>query len=312
MMDLRALKQFVVLADELHFGRAAARLHMSQPPLSMAMRKLEAHWGVRLFHRTQRTVRLAPAGEALLPLARSLLRDAEALEAAVQAAHHGQRGRLRLGFVSTIGFGPLPDWLAAFRAAWPGVELHLREATFDVQMAAFEAGELDLGLVVHAPGDAPPGLQAMCVARDAMVLALPQAHSLAQSDFSLSEALRQELMIFPRQVAPSLFDHLMAFYRQHGVLPRLSQEATQTQTLINLVSVGMGLTWVPEPVMRLQRPGVVYRRLGDEAPRCETSLLWKPQAGPAVLNFVQAVQGALESGPSEALSSTMPPARSPV
>jgi DNA-binding transcriptional LysR family regulator len=296
--DLRVLRQFVVLAEELHFGRAAERLHMTQPPLSAAIRRLEEAWGLTLFHRTQRTVRLSAQAEGLLPLARALLRDAEALSEAAQAAQSGRRGRLRLGFVSTIGYGPLPHWLDAFRRAWPGVELHLREATFDVQMAAFEAQELDLGFVLHAPGEAPAGFEAMVVARDRLALAMPDTHPLSQGALVLAQALALPLMLFPRRVAPSLFDHLMAFYRAHGVQARLSQEATQTHTLINLVSVGMGLTWVPEPVVQLQRPGVVFRRLGEQAPWCETSLIWRPDAGATVGRFVDEVRRAMQ--PAEA------------
>jgi DNA-binding transcriptional LysR family regulator len=292
--DLRMLRQFVVLAEELHFGRAAQRLHMTQPPLSAAIRRLEDAWGVRLFCRTQRSVKLSAAGAGLLPQARALLRDADALAQAAHAVQAGRRGRLRLGFVSTIGYGPLPQWLDAFRRAWPEVELHLREATFDVQMTAFEADELDLGFVIHAPGDAPHGFQALCVSRDRLALALPETHPLSAGGLEWVQALTEPLMLFPRRVAPSLFDHLMAFYRAHGVQARLSQEANQTHTLINLVSVGMGLTWVPEPVVQLQRPGVVFRRLGEQAPWCETSLIWRPAAGATVARFVEAVRAALQ------------------
>lgn len=294
MLELRPLRQFLVLAEELHFGRAAKRLHITQPPLTIAIRQLERTWGVTLFHRTQRAVALSPAGQALLPLARRLLEDAERIPAAVQAAERGELGRLRLGFVSTIGFGGLPRWLAGFRKRWPQVELALREATLDVQLQAFSSGQLDLGFALHAPGACPSGFDHLTVAHEALVLALSAEHPMAQqAPITLAQALEEPLLIFPRAVAPSLFDGLLAFYRQHHHTPRLAQEATQMQTLVNLVSAGMGVAWVPESVMQLQRPGVVYRRLDEWAPRCETSLIWQTPVTAVVQRFVDHVAQAL-------------------
>lgn len=136
LIELRALRQFVAVAEELHFGRAAARLSMTQPPLTQAIQALEQRLGLQLFERTRRTVRLLASGAALLDAARRVLADAAALPAAVQAAARGDSRRLRLAFVSSIAYGPLPHWLRSFRATHPGVRLDLREATLDVQMAA--------------------------------------------------------------------------------------------------------------------------------------------------------------------------------
>ena len=159
MIELRPLRQFVAVAEELHFGRAARRLAMTQPPLTQAVQGLERALGVQLFERSKRTVALTPAGHALLEEARRLLRAAAALPAAVQAAALGRSGRLRLAFVSSIAYGPLPLWLRRFREAHPGVELQLREATLDVQLAAFAADDIDAGFVLHAPGARPPVLR---------------------------------------------------------------------------------------------------------------------------------------------------------
>lgn len=300
MLDARQLRQFLAVAEELHFGRAAERLHMTQPPLTMAVRQMEASLGVLLFERSSRSVALAPAGEALLPIARRLLEEMRRIPATLQAAAQGRLGRLRLGFVSTMGFASLPQWLRSFRAAHPEVELALKEATFDVQLSAFGAGEMDAGFVLHAPGASPVGFQALCVSREAMVLALPSEHPLALADALRVEAVLQEpLLIFPRRIAPSLYDAQLSFYSAHQRSPHLVQEAIQMQTIVNLVSAGMGLAWVPESVMQLQRPGVCYRRLPDSgAPRCETSLIWPASPTPVVERFVAHVRAMLGTSPA--------------
>jgi len=289
-VELRPLRQFVAVAEELHFGRAAQRLHMTQPPLTQAIQLLESQLGVRLFERTRRSVALTPAGDALLLHARRLLAAAEELPRLMQAAAEGFSGQLRLAFVSSIAYGPLPEWLRSFREAHPEVQLQLREATLDVQLQAFEADEIDAGFVLHAPGAAPPGFAAWTALQEPLVLALPQGKA-GQRAPRLSEVLAQPLVIFPRDISPSLFDAVLAFYRGHGVTPRIAQEAIQMQTIVNLVSVGMGVAWVPHSVTQLQRPGVVYRQLPGAGLASETSLLWREPALPVVQRFVQHVRG---------------------
>jgi len=296
-VELRPLRQFVAVAEELHFGRAARRLHMTQPPLTQAVQALEAALGVRLFERTRRSVALTPAGDALLLHARRLLASAEQLPGLVQAAAAGFRGQLRLAFVSSIAYGPLPGWLRGFREAHPEVQLQLREATLDVQLEAFAAGEIDAGFVLHAPGAAPAGFAAWMALREPLVLALPEEHPAARASRAprLAEVLTEPLVIFPRVIAPSLFDAVLAFYRGHGVAPRIAQEAIQMQTIVNLVSVGMGVAWVPLSVTQLQRPGVVYRRIAAAGLHSETSLLWREPMPPVVQRFVAHVQGQRRS-----------------
>lgn len=294
--ELRALRQFLVLAEELHFGRAAQRLHMTQPPLSLAVQQLEARLGARLFDRSQRAVALSAAGAALVPVVRRLLQDAEDLPRLAQAAAAGRSGRLRLAFVSSVAYGPLPGWLQGFRAAYPEVQLDLREATLDVQLAAFAAGEADAGFVLHAEGAAPPGLLAWRALREPMVMALPERHPLAQrAALSLPDVAAEPLVIFPREIAPSLFDAVVGHYRAQGATPHIAQQANQMQTIVNLVSAGIGLAWVPAALMQLQRPGVVYRSVDGDALRCETSLVWRADAPPVVQGFVAHVQGTAQA-----------------
>ncbi len=313
-IDLRLWRQFVAVAQELHFGRAARSLHMTQPPLTQGIAQLEAALGVRLFERTKRSVRLSAGGAALLPDVLDLLARAQALPAIARSAAGGVAGRLRLAFVSTVGYTVLPQWVRAFRALYPQVRLDLLEATADVQADAFERGDIDAGFLLHAPGFAPADLSALQVASEPLVLALPAQHVLAlqRAEPDLDEALRPPLVIFPRHIAPSLHDAVFGLYHLGGVLPDVAQEANQMQTIVNLVSAGLGIAWVPHSVRQFQRPGVVYRSLrrrqsaGGRAgladgarTQCETSLVWRAaNTNPTLARFVAFVRGEIEAEPA--------------
>ena len=251
MVELRVWRQFVTLADELHYGRAAQRLHMTQPPLTQAIQGLERTLGVPLFDRSRRAVALTPAGAALVAPARRLLEAAGELPRIAQAAAAGLAGQLRLAFVSSIAYGPLPEWLRSFRASHPQVQLLLREATLDVQLAAFAADEIDAGFVLHAPGAAPAGFATWTALSEPLVVALPERHPLASArpaaGLRLAQVAAEPLVIFPRLIAPSLYDAVLAACRAQGATPQIAQEAIQMQTIVNLVSAGMGVAWVPEP-----------------------------------------------------------------
>ena len=171
------------------------------------------------------------------------------------------------------------------------MQIALREATLDVQLQAFAADEIDAGFVLHAEGAAPPGLAAWRALREPLVLALPEAHPLAsRRTLGLAQIAAEPLVIFPRVIAPSLFDAVLGHYRAHGATPVIAQEAIQMQTIVNLVSAGIGLAWVPASLKLLQRPGVVYRPLSGPPLHCETSLVWREPAPPVVARFVAHVQ----------------------
>ncbi|KQT13101.1 LysR family transcriptional regulator [Ramlibacter sp. Leaf400] len=291
LVELRLWRQFAAVAETLHFGRAAERLNMTQPPLTQGIAQLERLLGVRLFDRTKRSVQLTEAGAALLPEAQALLSRALALPAQARAAAQGEAGHLRLAFVSTVGFSLLPAWVRAYRAEHPHTRLELVEATGDVQLPAIERGEIDAGFLLHSPGFAPAGLAHLRIAREPLVLALPEQHPLAVArNLSLARVMDEPLVLFPRRILPSLHDALFGLYHAAGREPRVAQEAIQMQTIVNLVSAGLGLAWVPESVRQFQRPGVAYRTLGGaqglKVPRCETSLAWRPEPGSALARFV--------------------------
>jgi DNA-binding transcriptional LysR family regulator len=299
-IEWRVWRQFATLAEELHFGRAAQRLHMTQPPLTQAIAGLERTLGVRLFDRTKRSVRLTATGQALLPAVLDVLARAQALPARARAAADGEEGRLRLAFVSTVGFDLLPGWVRRFRDRFGAVQLDLVEATGDVQLGLLERGEVDAGFILHSPGFVPPGLMRYSVAREPLVVAVPESHGLAsQARLSLGDVLTQPLVVFPRRIVPSLYDAIFGLYHAAGHSPVVAQEAIQMQTIINLVAAGLGLAWVPASVQAFQRPGVVYRELapgdGFAVPLCETSLIWQGAAVPVILQrFIEVIGPAAD------------------
>lgn len=286
MIELRQLQQFLAVAEALHFGRAAERLHMTQPPLTQAVRKLESQLGLRLFERTSRSVTLTAAGRALQEAGQRLLNQAQALPAEVQAVAAGLRGRLRLAFVSTVGFSGLPGWLRQFRERYPELSLSLREATLDVQLREFAAGAIDAGFVIHSPGCAPAGFERLSVGIEPMVLAIPASDPEPDE----VELTRAPLIIFPREIAPSIFDAILA---RHGS-PGVAQEAIQMQTIVHLVSAAIGVAWVPASLRGMQRSGVQYREMVNP-PWVETSLIWRSDAAPAVRRFVEHVGAGVAS-----------------
>jgi DNA-binding transcriptional LysR family regulator len=163
-----------------------------------------------------------------------------------------------------------------------------------LQLQAFAEGQLDAGFILHAPGVLPAGFERLSVSLEPLVLALPGNEPLALKPRpELRAALALPLVIFPREIAPSLFDAVLAFYRDHQATPRIAQEAIQMQTIVNLVSAGMGAAWVPAALMGLQRAGVVYKQLRAEVPQAETSLIWRADAAPAVRRFVEHVRAQL-------------------
>jgi DNA-binding transcriptional LysR family regulator len=283
-MELRHLRYFVAVAEALSFGRAAARLHISQPPLSRQIRGLEEELGALLFSRTRRSVRLTPAGAALLPEARRLLRDADALQAGARQLAAGEVGTLALGFISVAAYNLLPELAPEFHRRHPGIKLVLREATSDVQLAALGQGELDVGLVLP-PVDAP-GLEYAPLLHDTLVVALPAGRS-GKGPVALASLRDEPFILFPRKVGTSLYDQIVGACQRAGFAPRVEQEAIQMQTIVSLVAAGMGVALVPASLTNLRRTGVVYRPLTDRGSRVELGVAWRrADDAPAVRAFV--------------------------
>jgi DNA-binding transcriptional LysR family regulator len=296
-IELRLLRYFMTVAEEMHFGRAAARLAMTQPPLSQAIRALEDALGVALFVRTKRTVELTPVGKDLLPEVRRLLASADELRPLAQSLARGEAGVLSLAFVSTADYGLLPALLREFGARYPGVRLQLTEATSDVQIEELVAGRIDAGLVIPPlPPRHAMALSYLPIAREPLVIAMSEEQSRelgpdADAPVDLRELAAAPLVVFPRRLAPGLYDIIMGCYGVAGLAPRIGQEAIQMQTIVSLVSAGMGVALVPESLRHLRRTGVVYRPLLGAEPAVETGLVWRTaEVSPVLAGFIDIVR----------------------
>ena len=287
-IELRQLRYFVAVAEELHFGRAAARLHMTQPPLSQAIAALEALLGGALFLRDRRSVAMTPAGDVLLPEARRLLAAAGELPELVRRAAAGEAGRIALAFVSSADYSVLPPFLRSYRAAYPQVQIALQEATTDVQVEDLLHGRVDAGLLIPPlPDKARAALDYMKVLSEPLIVALPAGAVPGKGPLRLKDLPALPLIIFPRPIAPALHDAILACFRAAGVTPAIGQEAIQMQTIVSLVSAGMGLALVPQSVANLMRPGVEYRSLRDTTPLVETGVAWRrDNASPVLRSFL--------------------------
>jgi DNA-binding transcriptional LysR family regulator len=290
-IELRQLRYFVTVAEELHFGRAARRLHMTQPPLSQTIMALEEMLGAPLFERNRRGVALTAAGTALLPEARRLLEQSAGLAELVQRAASGASGRLSLAFVSSADYSVLPPTLRAYRAEFPQVEITLKEATSDLQLEDLIDGRVDAGLLIPPlPDRARQDLDYLPVLREPLVLAAPAGlPALARAKAAdLRKLVGIPLIIFPRHISPGLYDAILSVFREAGVTPEVGQEAIQMQTIVSLVSAGMGLALVPQSVSNLRRPGVEYLPLVQATPLVETGLAWRrDNASPVLRGFLE-------------------------
>jgi DNA-binding transcriptional LysR family regulator len=273
--DLRQLRHFIAVAERLHFGRAAAALHMSQPPLSRSIRALETRIGATLLARTRRRVELTPEGARFLDEARRLLEQLERAVQDVGSMAAGAGGRLRLGFVSLADYGVLPGLLKSYKTARPGVALALREMLSPEQATALTAGELDFGLLLPPVSGAE--LEHLVVQRERFVAVLPARHRLARGRGRLAvRSLEAESFVMaPRDIAPGLYDRIAGLAARAGFSPRVAQEAIQMQTVVSLVSSGLGVALVPACLANLGRRGVVYREIADPHPRLDLWLAWR-------------------------------------
>jgi DNA-binding transcriptional LysR family regulator len=287
-LDLRQLRYFIAVAEELHFGKAAERLHMTQPPLSQTILQLEDMLGAPLFERSRRAVALTPAGEALLPEARRLLAQAGTLPELVRRAAAGEQGRLSLAFVSSADYSVLPPFLRSYRAAYPQVQIALQEATSDRQVDDLLHARIDAGLLIPPlPDKATVQLDYLKVLAEPLVLAAP-AGLVPDGPVWLKDVPPAPLIIFPRPIAPALHDAILGCFRAAGITPVIGQEAIQMQTIVGLVSAGMGLALVPQSVSNLMRPGVEYRALHDPTPLVETGLAWRrDNPSPVLQGFLE-------------------------
>jgi DNA-binding transcriptional LysR family regulator len=282
-MDLRQLRYFATLAETLNFHRAAERLNISQPPLTVAIRKLEDELGARLFDRESRGVRLTDAGRAALPAARATLEQAALVRDAVRLGRQGESGALSVGFVGSAISAALPRIIPAFRALYPGVDLRLEEMTSVSIVAALAARQLDVGLV-RLPLVQPAGVDLSVIERDRLVVALLDSHPLAKRRSLALSDLRDEPLILHGPVSVLRSVVLLACQRA-GFVPRIAQDATQVQTILSLVQSGLGSALVPSAMARIAPEGVRLLPLAEPL-NIEMGIAARPDAGPLARNFV--------------------------
>ena len=293
-MELRHLRYFVTVAEELHFGRAARRLHLSQPPLSMQIKALESELGALLLARSRRKVELTQAGIVFLREARDILARVEQARAAARRADRGEVGELSIGFITIADYNVLPLVLSEFRTRYPGVRLNLREATADAQLRDLAAQRIDIGFMLAPVQD--NALASEPLLREPLVAALSEDHPLAgtRGPLSLSRLADCPFVLFPRHMAPGLYDDVVSFCRQAGFSPRVEQEAVQMQTIVSLVSAGLGVALIPASMRNLGRAGVVYRNLREQSPLTELVVAWRQgETSPALVRFLESTRAAV-------------------
>ncbi len=294
-MELRHLRYFVAVAEELHFHRAATRLHISQPPLSQQIRALERELGVTLLARNRRRVALTSAGEGFLEDARSILAAVDRASERARDIARGAIGTLSIGFVGSAMFSPtLPNILRTFRSEHPEVGLVLRELPTTVQVSSLIAGELDVG-VIRPPLDGieiDGQLELLTIQRERLVAALPAGHALASRRRLRPGELRGEsFVILARREAPGLYAGLAAAMGEAGGLPEDVLEVAEMQTIISLVAGGFGVSLVPASVGQVERSGVTFLPITGPTPTIELALAWRRGADLPVRNeFVSAAR----------------------
>jgi DNA-binding transcriptional LysR family regulator len=264
-MELRHLRYFVAVAEELNFTRAAERLHIGQPPLSMQIRDLEVELGVRLFERTKRRVALTEAGRRLLVRARGILDQTRQAADEARRAARGEVGELRIAFTASLPYtSTLPDVLYAYRQRYPQVQLQLREMFTTDQFAALARDTLDVGLVRFGGLDAPAGIALREIGRDPLRLVINAAHRLAGRDqVSFAELRDEGFITHPADAGTGLPAILQRLCREAGFEPRIVQTAREATTQIGLVAAGLGLALLPAPLESVRIPRVRYLPVSD-------------------------------------------------
>jgi len=300
-LDLRHLRYFAAVAEELHFGRAAKRLGIAQPPLSQQIQKLEGLLGTSLFERGRRQVALTDAGRVLLEETYKVLAATERAVEETRRAAAGEVGMVTVAFAASVMFHTLPGVIRAFRERFPGVRLELRELPTAFQLAGLRSGELDVGFLREsAPED---GLRTETVMRERLMVAVARTHPLgecgddASDPLELSALAEEDFVLFPREIAPGLHGQVMSLCRQAGFAPRVVQESRELYTTVSLVEAGMGITIVPASIRKMGWTGVVYRHLPGASADTRIDMAWRSDnQRPAVRSFLDLARERVAQG----------------
>lgn len=291
-MELRHLRYFIAVAEELHFGRAAERLGISQPPLSQQIQALEEEIGARLFERTNRRVELTDAGRLFLDESRQVLAQVDKAVLLARRAHLGELGELKIGFTSSAPFtSTIPSSIHAFRKAYPDVHLDLQEMSSRQVLKALLEESLQVGVI--RPLALPDAVHWVELFREPLVAVLRADHPLAvgsEDGLAIAALAEEPFVFFPRSYGTGLYDQVIALTRQAGFSPRIAQEASEAMTIIGLVSAGLGVSILPASFRRTRVDGVVYRTLSDPEATTAVWLVRRQNEGsPLALSFIDLV-----------------------
>lgn len=290
-MELRQLRYFLVVADELHFGRAAERLHLTQPPLTVAIKGLERELGVQLFDRTTRRVTLTAAGHAFKDRVQAAVAELDDAAGDVADVAAGKSGKLRVGFVSSASYTTVPEAIRAFRQQRPRIDLVLNPLTSGEQIEQLLDGTLDLGLI-RDPGDVP-GLNLELLSTEDLVVVLPDTHHLAAAQELRPGDLEGEPMIlFPYRLMPGFVARVLRLFEPLAAPPAVVQQAIHQETVLGLVAAGLGISVLPESVQRFHMPGITTRRFAGR-PQTELHVARPFGSSPAVDEFVLCLKGEI-------------------
>ena len=289
-MELRHLRYFIAVADELHFSRAAERLHIAQPPLSQQIRDLEEELGVRLFDRSKRRVALTTAGQAFLEEALQALQHVDKAVKAAQRASRGDIGRLIVGLNSSATYSVLPRILRVFREHCSDVELVLHELTTSQQLESLHHSKIDMGLL-YLPVDSDD-LCFLSVLKEPLLIAIPDTHPLTSQPQVSIHALGRDPFILPApNLGSGLYSKIVSFFQQTSFAPAVEQEANRLQTIISLVAGGIGVALVPASLENLHTRGVAYKPLQELTPEIEIALTWRRNdTSPILQKFLNSVR----------------------
>jgi DNA-binding transcriptional LysR family regulator len=296
-MELRHLRYFVAVAEELHFGRAARRLNIAASPLSQRIRECEEELGVPLFVRTSRKVALTEEGRLFLEHVRPALAQLEKAHEAIHAAHRGRAGRIAIAAVPAATYTLVPAILREFNRLRPAVDIRFLEMSSSQQRPALLERRIDVGFTRQAVAD--PALQAATLAKERLCLALPADHPRAhQENLRLGDLTTDGFILFARHMNPELHDWIIAACQDAGFSPRVAQEGNDAHTILALVAAGLGVAMVPASLKKLARPEVVYRDLPPEDTReIELSLIWRRrERSPLVELFVKTASAVAQTG----------------
>lgn len=299
-MDFRQLQYFVAVAEELHFGRAADRLQITQPALSKQVASLEQTLGVRLLFRTKRTVELTHAGQAFLHQARDLLRQKETAIQLTRCTGRGDIGHLTIGFTKTATQTVLPSLLQGFLQCYPKVEVDLVELATEAQVAALNQDAIDLAFL-HPPID-QRGLQVHSISEESFIAVLPPQHPLGRYDVIPLEAFAHEpLLIHPRREGPVLYDGFLQVCQRAGFQPQIVKESISLQTRLCFVAAGVGITFVTECYQFLVGKNVICRPLENCPIYLEFAAAWRQRyTNPTLQNLLQILLTTVPDRPIQA------------